>query len=203
MKKVLILFAHPRFEKSRANKALLAEVRGLDFVTVHDLYELYPDFNIDIGREKMLLAAHQLIIWQFPLYMYGPPALLKHWIDLVLEHGWAHGSGGCSLEKKQLFIAVTTGGSREAYGADGFNRFALSELLRPLEQTACLCRMMYLPPFAVQGMASLTQEHLGRYALLYRLAIQGLCAGEADLAGIVRCEFLDVWATALLHQGAP
>jgi len=203
MKKVLILFAHPRFEKSRANKALLAEVRGLDFVTVHDLYELYPDFNIDIGREKMLLAAHQLIIWQFPLYMYGPPALLKQWIDLVLEHGWAHGSGGCSLEKKQLFIAVTTGGSREAYGADGFNRFALSELLRPLEQTACLCRMMYLPPFAVQGAASLTEAQLVRYGLLYRLAVQRLGAGDTDAASIRSFEFLDMWAASLLPQGAP
>jgi glutathione-regulated potassium-efflux system ancillary protein KefG len=203
MKKVLILFAHPRFEKSRANKGLLAEVRGLDFVTVHDLYELYPDFNIDAGREKMLLADHQLIIWQFPLYMYGPPALLKQWMDLVLEHGWAHGSGGCSLENKQLFIAVTTGGSREAYGANGFNRFALSELLRPLEQTACLCRMMYLPPFAVQGAARLTEEQLARYAFLYRLTIQRLCADEADAASIRSFEFLDMWAASLQQQGEP
>ncbi len=203
MKKALILFAHPRFEKSRSNRALLAEVRGLDFVTVHDLYELYPDFNIDVDREKKLLAAHQLIIWQFPLYMYGSPALLKQWTDLVLEHGWAHGEGGCFLDNKQLFIAVTTGGSREAYGANGFNRFSLSELLRPLEQTACLCRMLYLPPFAVQGTARLTGAQLFRYANLYRLTIQHLCAGESDEACIRRYEFLDAWAAAVQEQGAP
>jgi glutathione-regulated potassium-efflux system ancillary protein KefG len=202
MKKVLIIFAHPRFEKSRANRALLGSVQRFDFVTVHDLYELYPDFNIDVANEKKLLTDHQLIIWQFPLYMYGPPAILKQWIDLVLEHGWAHGAGGCSLENKQLCIAVTTGGSREAYGANSFNRFALSEFLRPLEQTAILCRMIYLPPFAVQGLSRLNEAELARYAVLYRLAVERLAAGDVAASGILPCEFLDVWAAALHEQEA-
>lgn len=202
MKKVLILFAHPRFENSRANRALLQAVQRLDFVTVHDLYERYPDFNIDVATEKKLLTDHQLIIWQFPLYMYGPPPILKQWIDLVLEYGWAHGAGGCSLENKILAVAVTTGGSREAYGAKSFNRFALSEFLRPLEQTAVLCRMIYLPPFAVQGMARLTDADLARYANLYRLAVERLSMDDVDMSGIAAYEFLDVWAAAQHRQEA-
>ena len=58
MNKVLILFAHPRYEKSRTNKALLEGLRGQDGITIHDLYELYPDFNIDTAREQELLQAH-------------------------------------------------------------------------------------------------------------------------------------------------
>lgn len=202
MKKVLIIFAHPRFEKSRANRALLGAVQSFDFVTVHDLYELYPDFNIDVENEKKLLADHQLIIWQFPLYMYGPPAILKQWIDLVLEHGWAHGAGGCNLENKHLSITVTTGGSRDTYGENGFNRFALSEFLRPMEQTANLCRMICLPPFAVQGLSRLTEAELARYAVLYRLAFERLAADDIDTSGILHYEFLDVWAATLHGEEA-
>ncbi len=202
MKKVLVVFAHPRFEASRANRALLGSVRDFDFVTIDDLYELYPDFNIDVEREKKLLAGHQLVIWQFPLYMYGPPAILKQWIDLVLEHGWAHGEGGCMLESKSLCMAVTTGGSRDAYGPGGFNRFSLKELLRPLEQTAALCRMMCLPPFAVQGLSRMTEAELAGYGSLYRFAVERLSSGDADMSLVLQHAFLDEWA-AQLSDGRP
>ena len=48
--------------------------------------------------------------------MYSPPAILKQWMDLVLEHGWAHGPDGNNLKDKLLCNAVTTGGSIESYG---------------------------------------------------------------------------------------
>jgi Flavodoxin-like fold. len=57
MNKILILFAHPRFEKSKTNRALLKNIGRLEGVTLNDLYEQYPDFNIDIDREKELLQA--------------------------------------------------------------------------------------------------------------------------------------------------
>ena len=52
MNKILILFAHPRFEKSKTNRALLKNIGRLEGVTLNDLYEQYPDFNIDVDREK-------------------------------------------------------------------------------------------------------------------------------------------------------
>jgi glutathione-regulated potassium-efflux system ancillary protein KefG len=55
MNKILILFAHPRFEKSKTNRALLKNIERQEGVTLNDLYEQYPDFNIDIDREKELL----------------------------------------------------------------------------------------------------------------------------------------------------
>lgn len=94
MNRILILFAHPRFEKSQASRALLKDVGQLPEVTLNDLYKKYADFNIDIDAEKALMAAHEIIVWHHPFYMYGAPALLKQWIDLVLEHGWAHGGEG-------------------------------------------------------------------------------------------------------------
>ena len=65
---VLVLFAHPAFERSRVNRALVDEIRGVDNITVHDLYEAYPDFQIDIKREQQLLLQHDIIVLQHPFY---------------------------------------------------------------------------------------------------------------------------------------
>lgn len=194
MKKVLILFAHPRFEKSRANKALLKNLYGQEEITIHDLYELYPDFNINVAHEKELLLAHQIIVWHFPFYMYGPPAIIKQWIDLVLEHGWAHGNEGRKLEGKLIFTAITTGGTRESYSRGGFNRHAIAELLTPLEQTAHLCRMTWLPPFMVQGTYRQTESMLADHADHYRQALLDL-AHSPPPDDLKNYEFLNDWVT--------
>src|SRR5262249_5428870 len=110
MRRILILFAHPVLERSRVNRRLLAAVRDLADVTVHDLYEAYPTLYIDAKREQRLLVDHDVIVFQHPFYWYSCPALLKEWQDLVLEHGWAYGHGGTQLRGKITFNAITTGG---------------------------------------------------------------------------------------------
>jgi len=202
MRKILIIFSHPRFEKSRANRALLSGLPGHEWITIHDLYEQYPDFNIDVAREKELLLAHQIVVWHYPLYMYGAPAMIKQWIDLVLEHGWVHGEGGSSLEKKLIFTTITTGGTRDSYSRQGFNRYTLSELLLPLEQTAHLCGMTWLPPFAVQGTYLLTDSMLAEYADQYRRVL--LCLAQAPpLDRIDGYEFLNDWIAEMDRQDKP
>ncbi len=178
MKRILVLFAHPRFEKSRVNRALLPSLPDQDLATLHDLYELYPDFNIDVAAEQRRLLEHDILVWQHPFYMYSAPALLKQWQDLVLEYGWAHGEGGEFLKGKTAFNVVTTGGTRESYQDDGFNRFTLREFLRPFEQTARLCKMNYLPPFAVQGTYRLASAEISRLAAAYRRLLELLSTGE-------------------------
>lgn len=54
MNKILILFAHPRFEMSKTNRVLLNKIEELPGVTLNDLYERYPDYNIDVAWEKKL-----------------------------------------------------------------------------------------------------------------------------------------------------
>ena len=190
---ILILFAHPRFEKSRVNRALLNGIDRMPSVMLHDLYERYPDFNVDVEREKELLAAHQIVIWHHPFYMYGAPALLKQWIDLVLEFGWAHGRGGDAVKDKIIFNALTSGGTREVYAAGGYNRFTIREFLAPFDQTATLCKMTYLPPFVVQGTHLLTEAQLALHTALYRTLLERLSRGEFSVEAIRRFAFLNDW----------
>lgn len=181
MPKILILFAHPALEKSRVNRRLLEAVQGLEGVTVNDLYDEYPEFDVNVKREQELLLAHDIVVLQHPFYWYSTPALVKQWEDLVLEHGWAYGSEGTALRGKTLVSAITTGGTEEAYQTDGYNRFTIRQLLAPIEQTAYLCGMEYLPPFAVHGTLSITPEQITEHASEYRLAIEALRDGTIDM----------------------
>jgi glutathione-regulated potassium-efflux system ancillary protein KefG len=193
MNKILILFAHPRFEKSKTNRALLTNIGQIEGVTLNDLYEQYPDFNIDVDLEKESLLTHQVIIWHHPFYMYSAPALLKQWIDLVLEHGWAHGKNGDNLKNKIIFNVITSGGTREVYAANGHNRFTIREFLFPFEQTATLCKMIYLPPFAVQGTYLLTAAALKSHVTMYHTLLERLVKGDFDVEALKKVEFLNDW----------
>lgn len=177
-KKVLILFAHPALERSRIHHRLLQKARQVEGVYVHDLYQKYPDFNIDVAAEQKLLKEHDLILWQHPFYWYSAPPLLKHWIDLVLEQGWAYGKGGDQLAGKQIFNCISCGGSEAAYQPEGRNRFTIRQLLAPFDQTAYLCKMSYLPPFVVYGGYNLSTEDLDIQALQYEQLLLGFTTGR-------------------------
>jgi len=191
MKKVLILFAHPRMEKSRANKGLLAYIPSADNITFHDLYECYPDFNIDIEAEKKLLLEHDIIIWQHPFYWYSCPPLMKQWIDMVLEFGWAYGPGGTALKDKIIFNAITTGGPDAAYHAEGHNRFTIQEFLRPFEQTAYLCKMKYFPPFLMQGTHKLADKELEGFSEQYVILLTKMATGDFTESHIKEITYLN------------
>jgi glutathione-regulated potassium-efflux system ancillary protein KefG len=177
---VLILFAHPAFERSRVHRQLVDAVVELPGVTFHDLYEAYPDFDVDVKREQELLNAHEVVVLQHPFYWYSTPPLIKQWEDLVLEHGWAYGTGGTALHGKRLLSAISTGGPQRAYHADGYNRFGIRELLAPLEQTARLCGMEYLPPFVVFGTHRMGVDQIRGAAAQYRRLVEALRDERVD-----------------------
>jgi glutathione-regulated potassium-efflux system ancillary protein KefG len=195
--KILILFAHPRFERSANNLLLVKQIPAIPEITFHDLYEKYPDFNIDIEKEKRLLTEHQIIIWHHPFYWYSAPPLLKQWIDLVLEFGWAYGPGGVALEGKIIFNSITLGGPRSAYTRSGYNRFTVRELLYPLEQTANLCKMIWLPPFTVHGTHRISEEEKTRTAGQYGILLERFVSGNFSVNEIQKHEYMNDWLTGI------
>jgi glutathione-regulated potassium-efflux system ancillary protein KefG len=191
MKKILILFAHPRFEQSRTQKALVKAIPDSEHITFHDLYELYPDFNIDVNAEKKLLEQHDIIIWQHPFYWYSCPPLLKQWIDMVLEFGWAYGPNGTALKGKIVFNTISSGGTGEAYLPGGRNRFTISEYLRPFEQTVKLCNMTWLPAYVVHGTHKLNETALTEMANSYGQLLSDLINDRVDLEKAAKGEYLN------------
>lgn len=191
--KILILFAHPLFEKSNANGALVKNIPQSDNITFHDLYEEYPDFDVDVKREQELLLMHDIIVWHHPMYWYSCPPLLKQWIDLVLEHGWAYGREGLALKDKLIFQSITTGGQHENYTPQGRDHFTILQLLEPFCQTAKVCNMHYLPPFVVHGAHFIKQDDFEEYGELYGQLLQYMENKTFDIKDMAGHHYMNDW----------
>ena len=196
--RILILFAHPLFEKSNANAALVNSIPKSDNITFHDLYQEYPDFDVDMQREQEMLLMHDIIIWHHPMYWYSCPPLLKQWIDIVLEHGWAYGKEGTALKGKQLLQVITTGGKKENYRASGRDRFTITQLLEPFNQTAKVCNLEYLPPFVIHGTHSMDEEGYLKYAKRYNQLLLYLVNGNITFNEVSGFEYLNDWLVTKL-----
>ncbi len=192
MNKVLIQFAHPAKTRSKMNNVLLAAVEELEGVTVNDLYACYPDFLIDVKREQQLCESHDIIIFQHPFYWYSTPSIMKEWLDLVLQHGWAYGSKGKALHGKVFLQAITAGGTDSTYRKDGYNKFTVVELTSSYQATARLCGMTWLPPFAVLGIhQGLADEKKQAYANDYKRSVIALRDGTLDLQKVQEDPYLN------------
>jgi len=148
---ILFQFTHPYPHRSRVNRVLLDAVRDLPNVLVNDLYALYPKLHVDVEREQALLRESDAVVFQHPFYWYSAPALLKEWIDVVLEQGFAYGPGGTALHGKIWLHSVTTGMGGDAYGPEGLNQATMAELLKPFERTARFCGMGWQAPLVFHG----------------------------------------------------
>ena len=177
--RILLIFAHPALERARAAPALLAGAADLPNVTVRDLYELYPDFAVDVPTEQDLLRQHDAVVLQFPLHWYSAPALLKEWMDVTWLHGFAYGTRGCALKRKVLGVAITTGGAPEAFDALGVHGHGLGELLLPFEQAARLCEMRWAEPFVVHDVPLLDDAALAHEGERYREHLEGVARQAA------------------------
>ncbi|BCL68349.1 Glutathione-regulated potassium-efflux system ancillary protein kefG [Vibrio nigripulchritudo MADA3029] len=165
--KILVIYVHPDPDNSVANQVMINQIRGLDHVTVHDLYAHYPDFFIDVAHEHQLLLDHDIIVFQHPLYMYSCPALLKEWMDRVLGKGFAFGEG-CALADKHWRSVITTGGAQDAFAASGYNKYPMQEILQPFELTALLCRMKWVEPLILYWARNTSDVERYQHAERYR-----------------------------------
>lgn len=196
---ILILFAHPSQHRSEVNLPLIEASKTIEGVTVVDLYAEYPDYCIDIEREQQRLREHDIIIFMHPLYWYSTPAILKEWQDLVLEYGFAYGHDGTELHGKKLLCAITAGGSEDAYQTHGYNHYSIRELLRPIEQTATLCGMLYLPPYALFGSRTALEDgRVPDHVENWQKILRCLRDNQVDLDQASQAEKLNECVSALI-----
>lgn len=199
--KVLVLYAHPSPQRSEVNQHLVKAAKKVEGVTVVDLYHEYPTYHINIDKEQQRLIDHDVIIFQFPLYWYSTPAILKEWQDLVLEYGFAYGHDGTALHGKKFLCSLSAGGKADAYQTDGYNHFTIRELLHPLEQMATLTGMQYLAPFALFGARTAQEDgrvksHVENWSSL----LTKLVANEIDFEQASKPEKLNHYLATLVKE---
>ncbi len=162
--KILAIVAHPNLSESRVNKVWAESLMKCPDVTVRDLTAEYPNMDVDVLLEQELLLAHARIAFLFPLYWYSSPAILKQWLDLVLQPGFAYGIGGDKLEGKEFVVATAIGSNREGYRAGNHNNYTVDELLRPFQQSVNYIGGRYLPPFCFYRSIVASEEEIGQSA---------------------------------------
>jgi glutathione-regulated potassium-efflux system ancillary protein KefF len=187
---ILVLAAHPDWRDSRVNRRLLAAARDAAGVAVRDLYDRYPDYDIDVPAEQALAATARLLVLLHPIQWYSMPALQKLWLDEVLTYGWAYGPGGTALQGKDLWLVATTGGAEGSYHPQGYNRYFFDAFLPPYEQTAALCGMRFLPPLVLHGARKSSEDAVGKHVAVFadRLATYPNWPEMDELEQCVACE---------------
>ncbi len=105
----------------------------------------------DIRTELEKIQRADLIIFSFPIYWFGMPAILKGWIDRVFVSGLCYGGrriydqGG--LKGKKAMLAFTLGGQSHMFGK-GAVHGEIETLLRPIHQgMLAYVGLEVLPPF--------------------------------------------------------
>ena len=176
---ILVLQAHPYPDRSRANRALGRAIAGLPGVEIRSLYDLYPDFAIDVEDEQRALAACSTVVWQHPLYWYSAPALLKLWFEKVLTLGWAYGRGGDALRGKRCLWVTTAGAPEKAYRPEGMHQHTFEEFVPVMRQTAQFCGMIWLDPIIVLGAHDLPPAELEAVGARYRARLEALITADA------------------------
>ncbi|MGE4313155.1 MAG: NAD(P)H-dependent oxidoreductase [Pseudobdellovibrionaceae bacterium] len=178
MRSALILLAHPAYHRSRVHHMMIEAVKDMKNVTIHDLYETYPDFHLNLPRERELLLNHDMLVLQHPFYWFSAPALMKEWCDLVLTYGWAYGPDGGKLEGKTLMSAVTTGGPHKALQKSEDPLYSPHELLAPFHKMAHICHMRYADPHILEYSNRADQQTVVKHATAYCQRLQDFIDGK-------------------------
>jgi NAD(P)H dehydrogenase (quinone) len=119
----------------------------------------------DVAAEQSKLLNADAVIFQFPLWWFGVPAILKGWIERVYAYGFGYGYksegnryryGEGALKGRRALVSVTVGGPEEDYGPRGING-PIDQLLFPLTHGALFYPGMdVLPTHAVYGAARIS-----------------------------------------------
>lgn len=132
--------------------------------------------DIQAELDKLLWA--DLVIFNFPIYWFSAPAILKGWFDRVLVSGICYGGkrfydqGG--LAGKKALIAVTLGGRDHMFG-DGAIHGPLEDMLRPiLRGTLAYTGMTVLPPFVAWHVPYISNEARQDFLRQYQDRLQHL-----------------------------
>ncbi|MGP4771038.1 NAD(P)H-dependent oxidoreductase [Acinetobacter sp. PFS20] len=106
----LLILAHPYYAQSIANKTIVNElIKTYPDLEVRDIFQLYPDYKINVIAEQEALLRHDTIILQYPMFWFNMPAILKLWFDEVFTYQFAYGSQGDKLKDKKVIISMTVG----------------------------------------------------------------------------------------------
>ena len=133
-----------------------------------------PELKAEL--DKLLWA--DFVIFQFPLWWFSLPAILKGWVDRVFAMGFAYAPMKSYetgvFRGKRAMLSFTTGGPETTYGPHGKNG-SLDELLKHVQYGMLyFVGMDVLPPFVAYSAARVPQEVRAQYLAQFKQRLLAL-----------------------------
>ncbi len=138
-----------------------------------------------VRAEIARMEASDLLILQFPLWWYGPPAILKGWIDRVLAYGATYTSKirfeTGKFAGKRAIVSTVGGGEKESFVLGGRNG-DVQQSLWPIHYSLHYVGYTVVEPLVAMGVGAWSpdaddaaeMERLGRHAEAVAVAMQGI-----------------------------
>ncbi len=136
-------------------------------------------FAPDLESEIQKLEQCDAVLFSFPLWWFGMPAILKGWCDRVLAMGRVYGGAklyenGIGQSKKRAMIIMTTGGGPGAYDGWGMNP-AMQNLLQPIQHGVFWFNgILPLEPFIAWSPARISAEEREQFLSQLTVRINSL-----------------------------
>ena len=162
----------PAYFKQQAEELFAIEVGG---------------FAPDIEQELKKIEWCDLMIWQFPLWWFGLPAILKGWADRVLAMGRTYGAGRMYergvFGGKRALLSLTTGSSEEWFQKGGFHG-DIHGVLRPIQRGILeFVGFSVLAPHVVYGPAHMTDEERETALATYARRLESIIKESPSVVG--------------------
>ncbi len=159
--------ANPEYLKQQAEETHATEHNG---------------FVPELEAEMVKLESCDVLVFQFPLWWFGMPAILKGWCDRVLAASRVYGGGkwyddGIAKGKRAM-LSLTTGGPESMYSEDGLNG-EMDTLLFPINHGVFrFLGFDVVPQHVVWGPARMTPEARSAAIESYTERLLGIAAAQ-------------------------
>ena len=139
--------------------------------------------EITTELNKVSWADH--ILFQFPLWWFSTPAILKGWLDRVLVKGFAYDTGKILndglLHGKTASLVVTAQSPESAYQVNGMHNAIIDTFLHHIHHTLRFVGINPFAPFVTYSAFNLDQQQQKRIKQEYNIYLQHLVAYYNEL----------------------
>jgi NAD(P)H dehydrogenase (quinone) len=143
-------------------------------------------FAPDLAREQQRVLKADLIVWLYPIWWGGVPAILKGWFDRVMAFGFAYADGrrydSGFFKDKTGMLCLTTGGTVERFSA-GNVYGPIDQVLYPTQHLMVeYLGMKTYPPFVAYAAPRIDQAGREAYLRQWRERVLEVAAAMPDAA---------------------
>jgi len=132
----------------------------------------HQTFAPDLVREQQRFLNADLVVWLFPIWWGGMPAIMKGWFDRVLAFGFAYADGKRYdtgfFPKKRGLLCLATGGTRDRFSDAGVYGDIKTVLWSPQRLMLEYLGMRALEPFVAYGAPRVDAEQRAAYLAQWR-----------------------------------